>query len=102
MTGREYALRALDERRESEAKTFAQRNAVVALERLGQHVSPHVLAGAVQDAGGLDGYATVGDYELALLDFIAARRRRAVMRLPAATNGLTARAGGDGPTAIPG
>lgn len=72
MTGHESTMRA-----------HAQRNAVAAREALGMRVSARVFAGAVLDAGGLDGYATAADYELALGDFIAARQRHARLRLPA-------------------
>ena len=64
MTDRDYVLMAL-----------AQEAVVTGLERLGQRITPRVLAGAVKDAGGLDGYATPHDYEMALGDFISIRRR---------------------------
>lgn len=39
--------------------------------------APRVLAGAIEDAGGLYGDATPHDYELAIETFICARRRHA-------------------------
>lgn len=70
MTDRDYVLMAL-----------AQKTVVDGLERLGQHISPRVLAGAIKDAGRLDGYATPRDYPMALGDFVS-RRRRARFHLP--------------------
>jgi hypothetical protein len=77
MTDREYALKVLAARRETASMVFAQEAAVADLERLGQRVSPRVLAGAVKDAGGLDGYASLYDYQLAIGEFIEGRRRHA-------------------------
>jgi hypothetical protein len=79
MTDRDFALRVLAERRDEAAMRFAQQNVRTRLARL-QDVSPRVMAGAVRDAGSLDGYATLGDYELALEDFVDARLRHAPRR----------------------
>jgi hypothetical protein len=53
----------------------AQRIVVEGLEMAGHHVTPRVLRGAIADAGGADGYATLADYSIALAQFIEARRR---------------------------
>lgn len=71
MTDRDYALMAL-----------AQRAVVADLERLGQHVSPRVLSGAVKDAGSFDGYATPADYREAVAEFIRERQQHATFDLP--------------------
>lgn len=74
MTDRDYALMALAER-------DAERG--VAYELGGLGYSPRVIRGAIRDASGLAGYATVADYRLALVEFANGRRRHARWRLPA-------------------
>lgn len=63
--------------RETVLLVFAQEAVVAGLERLGQRISPRVLAGAIRDAGSLDGYATVEDYGHAFAEFVSMRRRHA-------------------------
>jgi hypothetical protein len=71
-----HAQRVLSDRNYAQM-VQAQRAAVTGFEQLGQDISPRVLAGAIKDAGGLDCYATIDDYELAIGEFIARRRRHA-------------------------
>lgn len=73
MTDREYALRTLAER-------DAEREVAYQLDALAY--SPRVIRGAIVDASGIGGYATVRDYRLALVDFANRRRRHARWRLP--------------------
>jgi len=73
MTDRDYAIMALAER-------DAEREVAYQLEALGY--SPRVIRGAILDASGLGGYATVEDYKLALADFANMRRRHARWHLP--------------------
>ncbi len=70
-------MTGLSPEREYDLMAFAQKTVVAGLELFGPRISPGVLAGAIEDAGGLDGYATPHDYELALGDFICMRRRHA-------------------------
>ena len=78
MTDRDYALMALAER-------DAERGIAYQLGSLGY--SPRVIRGAILDASGLAGYATVADYRLALVEF-ANGRRRSSWRLPGAPKRL--------------
>jgi hypothetical protein len=77
MTDREYTVKVLTQQREAANLVFAQEAAAADFERLGLHISPTTLAGAIKDAGGLDDYQTLHDYELAIGEFICARRRHA-------------------------
>jgi len=77
MTECEYAVKVLTQQREAANMVFAQEAAAADFERLGLHISPTTLAGAIKDAGGLDGYASLYDYQLAIGEFIEGRRRHA-------------------------
>lgn len=75
MTDREYALNVLTQQREAASMVLAQEAAAADFARLGLPVSPRTLAGAISDAGDLGGYETVGAYQIALGEFVAARLR---------------------------
>ena len=72
-TDRDYALTVLAER-------DAEREIAYQLEGLGY--SPRIIRGAILDANGVDGYNTVEDFKLALVDFANGRRRHSSWRLP--------------------
>jgi hypothetical protein len=72
--------------REVTALALAGRDAEheVAYQLEGLGYSPRIIRGAILDANGVDGYNTVEDYRLALVDFANGRRRHSSWRLPGA------------------